>query len=123
MIERTELPFYFYHFMSLHKMLSFMKKFALLFIYFIPLWSFAQLKTDVLVIGGGASGVMAGIQAARLGIKVTIIEEGTWLGGMLTSAGVSAIDGNHHLPSGLWAEFKNALVKHYGTAQPYKQVG
>jgi hypothetical protein len=93
-----------------------MKKFALLFIYFIPLWSFAQLKTDVLVIGGGASGVMAGIQAARLGVKVTIIEEEAWLGGMLTSAGVSAIDGNHHLPSGLWAEFKNALVKHYGTA-------
>ncbi|NBA74744.1 FAD-dependent oxidoreductase [Emticicia sp. ODNR4P] len=93
-----------------------MKKFAFLFVYLIPFLSFAQLKTDVLVIGGGASGVMAGIQAARLGVKVTIIEEEAWLGGMLTSAGVSAIDGNHHLQSGLWAEFKNALLKYYGSA-------
>lgn len=57
-----------------------MKKFAFLFVYLIPFLSFAQLKTDVLVIGGGASGVMAGIQAARLGVKVTIIEEEAWLG-------------------------------------------
>lgn len=93
-----------------------MKKVIQLFIYLIPVVGFSQIKTDVLVIGGGASGVMAGIQAARLGVKTTIIEEKTWLGGMLTSAGVSAIDGNHHLASGLWAEFRTALIKHYGTA-------
>lgn len=93
-----------------------MKKIIQLFIYLIPVVGFSQIKTDVLVIGGGASGVMAGIQAARLGVKTTIIEEKTWLGGMLTSAGVSAIDGNHHLASGLWAEFRTALIKHYGTA-------
>ena len=75
-----------------------------------------SIKTDVLIIGGGTSGTMAGIQAARLGVKTIIIEETPWLGGMLTSAGVSAIDGNHHLPSGLWGEFREQLIKHYGGA-------
>lgn len=74
----------------------------------------AQTKTDLLVIGGGASGTMAGIQAARMGTNTLIIEETTWLGGMLTSAGVSAIDGNHRMPSGLWGEFRSHLYKYYG---------
>ena len=30
----------------------------------------------------------AGIQAARSGVNAMIVEEGPWLGGMLTSAGV-----------------------------------
>ncbi|WP_181151488.1 FAD-dependent oxidoreductase [Sphingobacterium gobiense] len=74
----------------------------------------AQTKTDVIVVGGGASGTMAAIQAARLGANVTVIEETIWLGGMLTSAGVSAIDGNHKLPSGLWGEFRQHLYDYYG---------
>ena len=49
---------------------------------------------DILIIGGGASGTMAGIQAARLGSSTLIVEETPWLGGMLTSAGVSAISWN-----------------------------
>lgn len=73
-----------------------------------------EIKTDVLIIGGGASGTMAGIQAARLGASVLIAEETPWLGGMLTSAGVSAIDGNYRLPSGLWEEFRQALYSYYG---------
>ncbi|MEI3798555.1 MULTISPECIES: FAD-dependent oxidoreductase [unclassified Chitinophaga] len=71
-------------------------------------------NTDVLIIGGGASGTTAGIQAARMGAEVIIIEETTWLGGMLTAAGVSAIDGNHRLPAGLWGEFRQQLYKYYG---------
>ena len=39
-----------------------------------------------------------------------------WLGGMLTAAGVSATDGNHQLPAGLWGEFRDSLRKHYGGA-------
>ncbi len=70
--------------------------------------------TDVLIIGGGASGTMAGIQAARMGTKTIIAEEGIWLGGMLNSAGVSAIDGNYNLPSGLWNEFRQNIYDHYG---------
>jgi hypothetical protein len=78
----------------------------------------AQLeKTDLLVIGGGASGTTAGIQAARMGVETLVIEKTPWLGGMLTAAGVSAIDGNHQLPSGLWGEFRQKLYDYYGGPQ------
>lgn len=72
---------------------------------------------DVLIMGGGASGVSAALQAARLGSKVLVVEETDWLGGMLTSAGVSAIDGNHKLPSGIWGEFRQELYNYYGGAK------
>ena len=72
------------------------------------------IKTDVLIIGGGASGTTAGIQSARQGVKTIITEESSWLGGMLTSAGVSAIDGNHKMPGGLWGEFRDSLALRYG---------
>nr|WP_255297532.1 FAD-dependent oxidoreductase [Anaerophaga thermohalophila] len=36
---------------------------------------------DVLIVGGGASGSMAGIQSARMGAGTLIVEEGPWLGG------------------------------------------
>ena len=78
-----------------------------------------QINTnfDILIVGGGASGIMAGIQAARMGEKTLILEETEWLGGMLTSAGVSAIDGNYRLPSGLWEEFRQEIYAHYGGAE------
>lgn len=76
---------------------------------------FAQtIQTDVLVIGGGASGVSAGLQAGRLGVKTIIAEPTTWLGGMITAAGVSAFDGNHNMPSGIFGEFRSQLYKVYG---------
>lgn len=69
---------------------------------------------DVLVIGGGASGTAAGIQSARLGVQTMIVEETPWLGGMLTSAGVSCIDGNYRLRSGIFGEFADSLAARYG---------
>jgi hypothetical protein len=83
---------------------------------FISAHVFGQEKYDLIIVGGGASGTSAGISAGRLGTKTLIIEPTTWLGGMLTSAGVSAIDGNHRLPSGIWGEFKAKLEEHYGGA-------
>jgi hypothetical protein len=75
------------------------------------------IYTDVLVIGGGTGGTAAAIQSARGKVKTILVEPTTWLGGMLTAAGVSATDGNHNLPSGLWEEFRQALYKHYGTTK------
>ncbi|MBK9489371.1 MAG: FAD-dependent oxidoreductase [Haliscomenobacter sp.] len=72
------------------------------------------LKTEILIAGGGASGTAAALQAARMGRKVILVEHTTWLGGMLTAAGVSAIDGNHKMPSGIWGEFRTQLEQHYG---------
>lgn len=76
--------------------------------------SSSNMDTDVLVIGGGVSGTAAAIQAARTGAEVILVEESPWLGGMLTAAGVSATDGNHRLPSGIWGEFREQLWAHYG---------
>ncbi len=71
---------------------------------------------QVLIIGASASGVCAAIQAARMGAQVLLTEACPWVGGMLTAAGVSAIDGNNLLPSGLWGEFRQKLRDHYSGA-------
>ncbi len=52
-----------------------------------------------------------------MGARVVLCEPSEWVGGMLTAAGVSAIDGNNLLPSGLWGEFQQAVRCHYGGAQ------
>lgn len=75
---------------------------------------------EVVVIGGGVSGTTAGIRSARLGAKTLIVEQGPWLGGMLTSAGVSATDGNYRLRGGMWSELRDSLEAHYGDAQSLK---
>lgn len=75
----------------------------------------APEQVDVLVVGGGASGTAAGIQSARMGVSTMILEETPWLGGMLTSAGVSCVDGNNRLRSGIFGEFADSLVARYGS--------
>lgn len=77
-------------------------------------------QVDVLVVGGGASGVTAGIQSARMGVKTMIVEETPWLGGMLTAAGVSCVDGNYLMQSGIFGEFADSLAARYGGADVLK---
>ncbi|MGK7891547.1 MAG: FAD-dependent oxidoreductase [Leptolyngbyaceae cyanobacterium] len=73
------------------------------------------LTTDILVVGGGTGGTVAAIQAARRGAdthtQVTLVSEYAWLGGMLTTAGVSAPDGNELevWQTGLWGQFIRAV--------------
>lgn len=43
---------------------------------------------DIIVVGGGISGVMAAITAAKNGAKTLVIEKYGFMGGMLTAAGV-----------------------------------
>lgn len=76
-----------------------------------------NMHTQVLIIGAGTGGTAAGIQAARLGAKTIMVEPTIWLGGMISAAGVSATDGNHKLPSGLWKEFRDKIYKVYGGAK------
>jgi len=70
-----------------------------------------ELIADVLVVGGGTGGTAAAIQAARRGAKTILVSEFPWLGGMLTSAGVSAPDGNElvSFQTGLWGAFLREL--------------
>ena len=69
---------------------------------------------DVVVVGGGTGGTAAAIEAARDGARVLVVEESPWLGGMLTSAGVSAFDGNYRLRGGIFGEFADSLAARYG---------
>jgi len=47
------------------------------------------IKTDVLVVGGGTAGVIAAIQAARAGNSTILVENGSQLGGTITTGGVA----------------------------------
>ncbi|HCO94255.1 MAG TPA: FAD-dependent oxidoreductase [Phycisphaerales bacterium] len=46
-------------------------------------------KVDVLVVGGGAAGTIAAIQAGRAGAKTLLLERNSQLGGTTTTGGVS----------------------------------
>ncbi|MEB3830298.1 FAD-dependent oxidoreductase [Phormidium sp. CCY1219] len=72
-----------------------------------------ELQADIVIVGGGTGGTAAAIQAARRGAKTIIVSEFPWLGGMLTSAGVSAPDGNElaAFQTGLWGAFLRELER------------
>ena len=87
---------------------------------FLALLAACTPKYDLVVVGGGTGGTAAAIEAARGGAKVLVVEESPWLGGMLTSAGVSAIDGNYRLRGGLFGEFTDSLAARYGGYEALK---
>jgi hypothetical protein len=70
-----------------------------------------RISTDVLVVGGGTGGTAAAIQAARRGVNTVLVSEFSWLGGMLTAAGVCAPDGNELMAwqTGLWGAYLREL--------------
>jgi len=85
--------------------------------------AFSQtLKTGVLVIGGGAAGVAAGIQSARSNVKTIIVEPGPWLGGSLTSGAMCVVEGNRNFSSGIWGEFRKRLKEYYKTTPGFDTV-
>ena len=68
---------------------------------------------DVVVVGGGSSGVIAAVQAARIGVRVAIVEESGWIGGQTTGGGVSTMDDNYRTRFGLYGEFIERGRKYY----------
>lgn len=54
---------------------------------------------DIVVVGGGVSGCVAAIAAARLGVDVLLVEEHGFLGGSLTAMGVGPMMSFHN-PAG-----------------------
>lgn len=71
------------------------------------------IRTDVLVIGGSASGTAAALQCARSKVKTILVEPGPWLGGEMTSGGMCTLEGNRNLPSGIWGEFRKKVREFY----------
>jgi flavin-dependent dehydrogenase len=87
----------------------------------------ADVTVDVAVYGGTSGGVVAALQAARMGKRVVLIEPGRHLGGM-TSGGLSAVDiGDPRTVGGITREFFTRLVARYGKKlawdEPHKAVG
>ncbi|MBQ9193016.1 MAG: FAD-dependent oxidoreductase [Bacteroidales bacterium] len=75
---------------------------------------------DVVVAGGGTGGTATAIEAARDGARTLVVEPTPWLGGMLTAAGVSAVDGNYRLRGGIFGEFTDSLAARYGGYEALK---
>ena len=87
------------------------KKLLIPLLCFVFTFSHAEtIRTDVLVIGGGASGVAAAIQSARSKVKTLLVEPGPWLGGSITMSGMCVLEANSNLPSGIWSEFDRKVT-------------
>ena len=73
--------------------------------------AFQQGHVPVLVLGGGSGGCGAALQSARAGVETLLVTPGPWTGGMITSGGVSAPDGNElsAWQSGLWGALLRQL--------------
>lgn len=82
---------------------------------------------DILVAGGGPSGVAAATIAARQGKSVCLIEAHSCLGGMGTAGMVPAFmqftDGEHFLAGGFGQELLDALRARGGTYPPHDGMG
>ena len=68
---------------------------------------------DVVIAGGGAGGTSAAIAAARLGVRVALIEETDWLGGQMTAAAVSTMDDLSGNRTVIYGEFYENIRYHY----------
>ncbi len=78
------------------------------------------VSADICVYGGTSGGVIAAVQAARMGKQVVLLEPGRHLGG-LTSGGLGATDiGNKAAIGGLSRQFYRRLGRHYGQAEAWK---
>ena len=78
------------------------------------------IEADVCIYGGTSGGVMAAVQARRMGKTAVVAEFGKHLGG-LSSGGLGATDiGNKAAIGGLSREFYQRLGKHYGEEESWK---
>lgn len=83
------------------------------------------IECDILIVGGGLGGVAAAYEASRqvakyaeeTGLKVCLVEETDWLGGQITSQGVSAFDENKYVETsgacGAYLELRTRIRDFY----------
>ncbi len=77
------------------------------------------VKSDVCVFGGTSAGVIAAVQAARMGKTVVVVEPSGHLGG-LTAGGLGWTDiGNKAAIGGLARDFYRRLGKYYGKPEAW----
>lgn len=72
---------------------------------------------DIAIIGGGMGGVAAALAAARAGARVIMTEATAWMGGQMTSQGVSAFDEHAQIESfggtRSYVELRNGIRAYY----------
>jgi hypothetical protein len=86
----------------------------------LPVAQAAVTETDVLIYGGTSGGVIAAVQAARLGKKTVLIEPGRHLGGM-SSGGLGWTDnGSTETIGGLSREFYQRVYRFYTKPDAWK---
>ncbi len=77
-----------------------------------------QIRCDVIVIGGGMGGVAAATAAANSGLRVCLTDPTRWLGGQMTSQGVSALDENRFIETSgatrSYGNLRNRIRAAYG---------
>lgn len=78
-----------------------------------------RVGTDVLVVGGGPSGLGAAVGAARQGAKVIVIEEDAVMGGAATDMGVLRLDSKPETLQGVHREVRNRMTEVYPQARNY----
>lgn len=83
---------------------------------FLPLVSQAQTKDntfDIVVYGGTSAGIIAAVQAKKMGKSVVVVEPSGHIGG-LTTGGLGQTDiGNKQVIGGLSREFYNRVARKY----------
>lgn len=80
----------------------------------------ALREADIVIYGGTAAGVAAGIQAKRMGREVIVIEPSAHVGG-LTTGGLGQTDiGNKHVIGGIAREFYRGIRSYYSQADAWK---
>jgi FAD dependent oxidoreductase len=79
-------------------------------------------ECDVVVSGGGPSGIAAAISCSRLGVKTLLIEKNGWVGGMATSGLVHpfmpSYAGDHMINKGLFLEIVKRLLEQKAAIHP-----
>lgn len=68
---------------------------------------------DLVIVGGNPGGIMAAIEAARMGKKSVILERTDHIGG-LPANGLGATDiATRGATTGLFSEFTDAILRYY----------
>ena len=82
-------------------------------------------RYDVAIVGAGAGGMAAALQAARLGVKVVLLEETDWVGGQMTASAVATMDGGAWAPAGtgIYDEFRRAVATYYANPSRFPPSG
>ncbi len=85
------------------------------------------VECEILIAGGSAGGVAAALAAASAGMRIVLLEQTDWLGGQLTSQGVSTPDENAFIEllpgSSSYSRFRARARAHYASTYRLSRAG